>query len=83
MSEELLRKATGWWTTAIIDIHPGKIGIRGSPIQELIGSISFVEMIWLMLRGTRPTPQQCSRPRWSLRWITGRRRLRSPSLECR
>jgi citrate synthase len=60
MSEELLRKATGWWTTAIIDIHPGKIGIRGSPIQELIGSISFVEMIWLMLRGTRPTPQQCA-----------------------
>jgi citrate synthase len=55
---ELLRKTMAWWTTSIIDIHPGKIGIRGHPIQELIGSVGFVEMIWLMLRGTQPTPQQ-------------------------
>jgi citrate synthase len=55
---ELLRKTVAWWTTSIIDIHPGKIGIRGQPIEDLIGSVGFVEMIWLMLRGTRPTPQQ-------------------------
>jgi citrate synthase len=57
---ELLRKTVAWWTTSIIDIEPGKIGIRGHPIQELIGSVSFVEMIWLMLRGSRPTPQHCA-----------------------
>jgi citrate synthase len=55
---ELLRKTMAWWTTSIIDIHPGKIGIRGYPIEELIGAVGFVEMIWLMLRGTRPTPQE-------------------------
>jgi hypothetical protein len=34
----------------------GKIGIRGYPIQQLIGELSFPQMIWLMLRGDLPTP---------------------------
>jgi len=54
----LLDKAQAWWTTGIIDIHPGKIGIRGYPIQDLIGSISFPSMIWLMVRGDLPTKAQ-------------------------
>ena len=49
--EEILAEAQAWWTTAIIDIHPGKIGVRGYAIQDLIGTISFPQMIWLMLRG--------------------------------
>ena len=53
---DLLEKAHEWWRTAIIDIHPGSIGIRGFPIQELIGKLSFVEMIWLMVRGELPAP---------------------------
>jgi citrate synthase len=56
--EELLAEAKAWWTTDIIDIHPGKIAVRGYAIQELIGKISFPQMIWLMLRGELPTPQQ-------------------------
>ena len=40
-----------WWRTAIIDMEPGRIDIRGRPIQELIGAVSFPQMIWLMLRG--------------------------------
>lgn len=55
---QLLDKAQAWWNTEIIDIHPGKIGIRGYPIQELIGTLSFPEMIWLMIRGERPSPAQ-------------------------
>lgn len=55
---ELLRKASDWWSTSIIDIRPGVIRPRGIPIQELIGSVSFVQMIWLMLRGELPTPAQ-------------------------
>lgn len=47
-----------WWQTAIIDMEPGRIGIRGYPIEELIGSVSFVEMIWLMVRGQLPTREQ-------------------------
>ena len=47
-----------WWATSIIDMEPGRIEIRGHPIQDLIGALSFPEMIWLMLRGDRPTVGQ-------------------------
>ncbi|MEC3860699.1 citryl-CoA lyase [Mesobacterium sp. TK19101] len=47
-----------WWSTAIIDMEPGRIALRGHPIQDLIGNISFPAMIWLMLRGTLPTEPQ-------------------------
>lgn len=57
-SQAQLDKARSWWNTQIIDIHPGSIGIRGYPIQELIGRLSFPEMIWLMIRGERPSPQE-------------------------
>jgi citrate synthase len=56
--EELLADCSAWWDTEIIDIHPGKIAIRGYPIEELIGRVRFPEMIWLMLRGELPTPEQ-------------------------
>ena len=55
---ELLDQAVAWWTTGIIDIQPGKITVRGEPIEKLMGTVSFVEMIWLMLRGARATPAQ-------------------------
>ena len=57
-AEQLLQEASAWWTTEIIDIHPGKIGIRGYPIEDLIGSIRFPDMIWLMLRGELPSQAQ-------------------------
>ncbi len=50
--------AADYWSTAIIDIHPGSIRARGYPIQELIGNISFPQMIWLMLRGELPDAAQ-------------------------
>jgi citrate synthase len=56
--QQQLDRAKAWWTTQIIDIHPGKIGIRGYPIQDLIGRVTFPEMIWLMVRGERPTRAQ-------------------------
>jgi len=27
--EQILEDAKSWWSTAIIDIHPGEIGVRG------------------------------------------------------
>src|SRR5207244_557459 len=57
-AEERLKKASDWWSTAIIDIEPGKIAVRGYPIQELIGTLRFPDMIWLMLRGDVPEPAQ-------------------------
>ena len=54
-SDQIVADASTWWSTSIIDVNPGSIGIRGYPIQELIGRISFPQMIWLMLRGELPT----------------------------
>ena len=56
--EQLLADCSAWWDTAIIDIHPGKIAIRGYPIEQLIGRVRFPEMIWLMLRGELPSRAQ-------------------------
>lgn len=47
-----------WWTTSIIDMEPGRIDLRGEPIQDLIGNVSFSEMIWFMVRGDRPSDAQ-------------------------
>ena len=56
--EQTLADASAWWDTSIIDIHPGKIAIRGYPIEQLIGNVRFPDMIWLMLRGELPTRGQ-------------------------
>jgi citrate synthase len=40
-----------WWRTAIIDMEPGRIHLRGRPVQDLIGTTGFAEMIWLMVMG--------------------------------
>lgn len=58
--DERLDQASQWWSTSIIDIHPGEIRIRGHEIQDLIGRISFPEMIWLMLRGELPGKVQAA-----------------------
>ena len=57
-AEQRLQQASDWWSTSIIDIRPGVINTRGVPIQELIGQISFPQMIWLMLRGDLPSVEQ-------------------------
>ena len=44
-----------WWRTSIIDMAPGQIRMRGEPIEEMIGAVTFPEMIWLMVMGTRPS----------------------------
>ncbi len=47
-----------WWRTSIIDMEPGCISIRGHHIQDLIGNITFPQMIWLMTRGEMPSEAQ-------------------------
>ena len=53
-----VQAASDWWKTEIIDIRPGEITVRGYEIQDLIGRVSFPEMIWLMTRGDLPTAEQ-------------------------
>jgi len=45
-----------WWSTAIIDMKPGMIRIRGYAIEELIGRAGFADMVYLMTRGELPHP---------------------------
>jgi citrate synthase len=47
-----------WWSTEIIEMRPGMIRLRGYPIEDLIGRVSFPAMIWLMLRGELPSEAQ-------------------------
>lgn len=47
-----------WWRTSIIDMAPGRISFRGNPIQDLIGNVSFPQMIWLMVSGDLPSAEQ-------------------------
>ncbi len=47
-----------WWRTSIIDMAPGHISFRGNPIQELIGNVTFPQMIWLMVCGELPSDAQ-------------------------
>nr|WP_067294052.1 citryl-CoA lyase [Marinobacterium profundum] len=51
-------QAANWWQTDIIDMRPGEIRYRGYPIEELIGRVSFSDMVWLMTRGELPSPEQ-------------------------
>ena len=59
-ADELLDEARRWWRTDIIDVRPGEIALRGYPIEELIGTVGFVDTIWLMLRGELPARPQAA-----------------------
>lgn len=60
MSREIEREVGDWWQTSIIDMEPGEIRFRGYPVEQLIGNVSFTQMIWLMLRGELPTRAQAN-----------------------
>jgi citrate synthase len=47
-----------WWGTSVSRIEPGVIELRGRPVQDLIGSASLVSVIWLLIRGSLPTPAE-------------------------
>ena len=49
-----------WWATAVSRIEPGVIELRGRPVQDLIGSASLVQVIWLLLRGSLPSARQAA-----------------------
>ncbi|SHH86670.1 citryl-CoA lyase [Marivita hallyeonensis] len=44
-------KVSDWWRTRIIDMEPGRIHLRGQPIEDLIGQTGFAQMIWLLVMG--------------------------------
>lgn len=60
MSDDGRARGEAWWSTDIIEMRPGMIRLRGYPIEDLIGRVSFPAMIWLMLRGDLPTDAQAA-----------------------
>lgn len=44
------------WRTALTRIEPNKILLRGYPLDELMGRLSFGEAIYLLLCGEPPSP---------------------------
>jgi citrate synthase len=57
-NDPTLARAQDWWRTSIIDMSPGVIRFRGYAIEDLIGRVSYPQMVWLMLRGELPTRAQ-------------------------
>lgn len=45
------------WKSAIAFARPGHITVRGYPLTDLMGRISFTEMIYLIITGDLPSPQ--------------------------
>jgi citrate synthase len=54
------RTVSDWWSTAVSDIEPGVVRLRGYPVESLIGTVTFPATIWLMLRGELPTEHQAA-----------------------
>ena len=44
------------WATAITRVGPDSILVRGYPLDEIMGRLSFGEAIYLLLAGERPSP---------------------------
>ena len=49
-------KVDSTWHTGITLIEPNKILVRGYPLDELMGRVSFAEAVYLLLMGELPTP---------------------------
>jgi citrate synthase len=50
------RDANGKWRTALTSIAPNKILVRGYPLDEIMGRLTFGEAIYLLLLGECPSP---------------------------
>ncbi len=53
--ENMLKLNSPKWKTSITRVEPNKIITRGFPQEELIGNISFPEMVFLLVKGEMPS----------------------------
>ncbi len=49
-----LKTVRDYWTTSIIDVKPGEWALWGYPVEQLAGNLTFVQTVWLSLRGEIP-----------------------------
>jgi citrate synthase len=55
-----------WWETSISDIKKNHILIRGVPIEELIGNVSYSQMLYLLLCGEVLSEKKAKLLEWVL-----------------
>ena len=49
-----------YWSTKISQAREGSILIHGYPLEEIVENLSYVEAMWLLLRGEPPTAKQAA-----------------------
>ena len=42
------------WTTAITKTEPNKISVRGYPLADMLGKVSYAQMVHLLFKGELP-----------------------------
>jgi citrate synthase len=45
------------WKTAVTEVKPNKISLRGYPVDQLMGKVTFAQAIYLVLKGEFPSPE--------------------------
>ncbi len=53
-----MAESRAWWETEIVNIRPNSIQFRGYNVQDLIGRVSYAEMLLLLLKGELPGRHQ-------------------------
>lgn len=56
--EELLKYKNPQWKTSITKVEPNRIITRGYSIEDLIGNLSFPEMVYMLMQGTKPSDNE-------------------------
>ena len=51
-----VRSQSETWQSALTDIEPNKILVRGYPLDEMMGRLGFAEAVYLLLMGELPSP---------------------------
>src|SRR5499427_2992002 len=54
--DERRHDTAGHWRTALTCIEPNKILVRGYPVDEIMGRLTFGEAIYTLLMGEVPSP---------------------------
>ncbi|NMO02916.1 hypothetical protein HH308_17020 [Gordonia sp. TBRC 11910] len=49
---------SGYWQTAVSDVAPQVLTIRGYRAEEIIAKLSYAETLFMTMRGELPTPSQ-------------------------
>ena len=49
---------SGYWQTAVGDAEYGHVTIRGYPVEEVIGKLTFVECVYMVIIGRLPTRKE-------------------------